>query len=332
MLPIYKNIYAIIGDEQSIQYNLSTFSSYITQLTAFLSHVGTEDLVLLDELGSGTDPVEGAALAQSVTEYLQMQGVPAIITSHFSEMKKLAYETRGIENAFVEFDEETLTPTYHLIIGVAGNSNAFSICKRLGMPPLVLSRASQLKEGSPLHNMEEVMARLNRQTREVAHEKEEVEAQLKKAEELRNELKTETDAFYKKKDQILEKTRQEAETIKRDLRNQSEALIKDLKKKASAMAKDDLQQQVARGAASVRTVHTTLNVIGKTVDQAVPEVDRFLNECFMAGVSPVQIIHGKGTGALRQGIQEYLRTLNFVKEFHEADYRNGGAGVTEVFF
>ena len=109
MLPIYKNIYAIIGDEQSIQYNLSTFSSYITQLTAFISHVGTEDLVLLDELGSGTDPVEGAALAQSVTEYLQMQGVPAIITSHFSEMKKLAYETRGIENAFVEFDEETLT-------------------------------------------------------------------------------------------------------------------------------------------------------------------------------------------------------------------------------
>ena len=87
-----------------------------------------------------------------------------------------------------------------------------------------------------------------------------------------------------------------------------------------------------RGAASVRTVHTTLNVIGKTVDEAVPEVDRFLNECFMAGVSPVQIIHGKGTGALRQGIQEYLRTLNFVKEFHEADYRNGGAGVTEVFF
>lgn len=419
MLPIYKNIYAIIGDEQSIQYNLSTFSSYITQLTAFLSHVGTEDLVLLDELGSGTDPVEGAALAQSVTEYLQMQGVPAIITSHFSEMKKLAYETRGIENAFVEFDEETLTPTYHLIIGVAGNSNAFSICKRLGMPPLVLSRASQLKDGSPLHNMEEVMARLNRQTREVAHEKEEVEAQLKKAEELRNELRTETDAFYKKKDQILEKTRQEAETIKRDLRNQSEAIIKDLKKKASAMAKDDLQQHVskvrgaidamalpgrenrrnplpkeqikkgtyvyidtldsdgtitkvsgnkitiacglmhvtvtpehcfetkkpvkkvrkpvsrpfaARGAASVRTVHTTLNVIGKTVDEAVPEVDRFLNECFMAGVSPVQIIHGKGTGALRQGIQEYLRTLNFVKEFHEADYRNGGAGVTEVFF
>ena len=162
--------------------------------------------MLLDELGSGTDPVEGAALAQSVTEYLQMQGVPAIITSHFSEMKKLAYETRGIENAFVEFDEETLTPTYHLIIGVAGNSNAFSICKRLGMPALVLSRARELKEGSPLHNMEEVMARLSRQTREVAHEKEEVEAQLKKAEEIRNELKTETGAFYKKKDQILEKT------------------------------------------------------------------------------------------------------------------------------
>ena len=419
MLPIYRHMYAIIGDDQSIQYNLSTFSSYITHLVEFLSAVGPEDLVLLDELGSGTDPIEGAALAQSVTEYLQMQGTPAIITSHFSEMKKLAYETRGIENAFVEFDEETLTPTYHLIIGVAGNSNAFSICKRLGMPSLVLSRASQLKEGSPLHNMEEVMARLNQQSREVAHEKEAVLENLKKAEELRNELKAETENFYKKKDMILEKTRTEAETIKRDLRVQAEGIIKDLKKKASAMGKDALNDHVSkvRGAidgmvlpgkenrrnpiakedikkgiyvyidtldndgvitkvsgnkitvscglltvtvtpehcfetkkppkqkkkapvshfvshatTSVRTVHTTLNVIGKTVDEAIPEVDRFLNDCFMSGVSPVQIIHGKGTGSLRRGIHEYLRSQTYIKEFHEADYRNGGAGVTEVYF
>lgn len=418
-LPLYQNMYAIIGDEQSIQYNLSTFSSYITQLVSFLSSVGPDDLVLLDELGSGTDPVEGAALAQSVTEYLQMQGTPAIITSHFSEMKKLAYETRGIENAFVEFDEETLTPTYHLIIGVAGNSNAFSICKRLGMPALVLSRASQLKEGSPLHNMEEVMARLNQQSREVAHEKEAVLENLKQAEELRNELKAETANFYKKKDAILEKTRAEAESIKRDLRNQSEAIIKDLKKKASDLAKDDLNNHIAgvRGkidkmklpgkenrrnpvakealkkglyvyidtldsdgvitkvagnkitvscglmnvtvtpghcfetkqqkpkqkkspvahfvshaTSSVRTIHTTVNVIGKTVDEAIPEVDRFLNDCFLSGVSPVTIIHGKGTGKLRQGIHEYLRGLTYIKEFHEADPRNGGAGATEVFF
>ena len=419
MLPIYKHMYAIIGDEQSIQFNLSTFSSYITHLTEFLDSVGEEDLVLLDELGSGTDPIEGAALAQAVTEYLQMKGTPAIITSHFSEMKKLAYETRGIENAFVEFDEVTLTPTYHLIIGVAGNSNAFSICKRLGMPELVLHRASQLKEGSPLHNMEEVMARLNQQSREVAHEKEAVLENLKQAEELRNDLKSEMDAFYKKKDSILEKTRAEAEGIKRELRNQSEAIIKDLKKKASDLAKEDLNHHISkvRGAiddmklpgkenrrellpkdqlkvgtyvyidtlgsdgviakvsgnkitvscglmkvavtpehcfvtkappkkpkksavahfvshasTSVRTIHTTLNVIGKTVDEAVPEVDRFLNDCFMSGISPVQIVHGKGTGALRKGIQDYLRTLNYIKEFHEADPRNGGAGVTEVFF
>ena len=419
ILPIYKNLYAIIGDEQSIQYNLSTFSSYITQLVSFLGSLDSHDLVLLDELGSGTDPIEGAALAQSVTEYLQMKGVPAIITSHFSEMKKLAYETKGIENAFVEFDEVTLTPTYHLIIGVAGNSNAFSICKRLGMPAMVLSRASALKEGSPLHNMEEVMARLNEQSREVAHEKEAVLENLKKAEELRNELKAETDQFYKKKDAILEKTRKEAESIKRDLRIRSESIIKDLKKKASSLGKDELNQHIAgvRGAidemrlpgkenrrnlvdkkalkkglsvyidtldndgvithvsgnkitvscglltvtvtpdhcfetvqkkpkskkapvshfvshasTSVRTVHTTLNVIGKTVDEAIPEIDRFLNDCFMSGVSPVQIIHGKGTGSLRRGIQDYLRTLPYIKEFHEADYRNGGAGVTEVFF
>lgn len=418
MLPVYDHIYAIIGDEQSIQDNLSTFSSYITQLVSFLPSAGEKDLVLLDELGSGTDPVEGAALAQSVTEYLQMKGAPAIITSHFSEMKKLAYETRGIENAFVEFDEKTLDPTYRLIIGVAGNSNAFNICRRFGMPDVILGRAIQLKNESPLHNMEEVMERLNSQSRDMNREKEEVDKTLRQAEELKNSLESARDEFYRRKDTILEKAREEAETMKRDLRVQSEAIIKDLKKNAAAMNRNKLgdkisdirgkidglnvpgkenrreklpKDQVKKGTwvyidtidsegiiasvsrnqvqvqcgliqvkvtadhlfkakkpkkqekilpyarkktmtRSVAAVHTELNIIGKTVDEAIPEVDRFLNECFMAGISPVRIIHGKGTGSLRRGVQDYLRTLNFVTEFHEADPSNGGAGVTEVYF
>lgn len=418
MLPVYDHIYAIIGDEQSIQDNLSTFSSYITQLVSFLPSAGEKDLVLLDELGSGTDPVEGAALAQSVTEYLQMKGAPAIITSHFSEMKKLAYETRGIENAFVEFDEKTLAPTYRLIIGVAGNSNAFNICRRFGMPDVILDRAIQLKNESPLHNMEEVMERLNSQSRDMNREKEEVDKTLRQAEELKNSLESARDEFYRRKDTILEKAREEAETMKRDLRVQSEAIIKDLKKNAAAMNRNKLgdkisdirgkidglnvpgkenrreklpKDQVKKGTwvyidtidsegtiasvsrnqvqvqcgliqvkvtadhlfkakkpkkqeknlpyarkktmtRSVAAVHTELNIIGKTVDEAIPEVDRFLNECFMAGISPVRIIHGKGTGSLRRGVQDYLRTLNFVTEFHEADPSNGGAGVTEVYF
>lgn len=418
MLPVYDHIYAIIGDEQSIQDNLSTFSSYITQLVSFLPSAGEKDLVLLDELGSGTDPVEGAALAQSVTEYLQMKGAPAIITSHFSEMKKLAYETRGIENAFVEFDEKTLAPTYRLIIGVAGNSNAFNICRRFGMPDVILGRAIQLKNESPLHNMEEVMERLNSQSRDMNREKEEVDKTLRQAEELKNSLESARDEFYRRKDSILEKAREEAETMKRDLRVQSEAIIKDLKKNAAAMNRNKLgdkisdirgkidglnvpgkenrreklpKDQVKKGTwvyidtidsegtiasvsrnqvqvqcgliqvkvtadhlfkakkpkkqekilpyarkktmtRSVAAVHTELNVIGKTVDEAIPEVDRFLNECFMASISPVRIIHGKGTGSLRRGVQDYLRTLNFVTEFHEADPSNGGAGVTEVYF
>lgn len=418
MLPVYDHIYAIIGDEQSIQDNLSTFSSYITQLVSFLPSAGEKDLVLLDELGSGTDPVEGAALAQSVTEYLQMKGAPAIITSHFSEMKKLAYETRGIENAFVEFDEKTLAPTYRLIIGVAGNSNAFNICRRFGMPDVILGRAIQLKNESPLHNMEEVMERLNSQSRYMNREKEEVDKTLRQAEELKNSLESARDEFYWRKDSILEKAREEAETMKRDLRVQSEAIIKDLKKNAAAMNRNKLgdkisdirgkidglnvpgkenrreklpKDQVKKGTwvyidtidsegtiasvsrnqvqvqcgliqvkvtadhlfkakkpkkqekilpyarkktmiRSVAAVHTELNIIGKTVDEAIPEVDRFLNECFMAGISPVRIIHGKGTGSLRRGVQDYLRTLNFVTEFHEADPSNGGAGVTEVYF
>lgn len=418
MLPVYDHIYAIIGDEQSIQDNLSTFSSYITQLVSFLPSAGEKDLVLLDELGSGTDPVEGAALAQSVTEYLQMKGAPAIITSHFSEMKKLAYETRGIENAFVEFDEKTLAPTYRLIIGVAGNSNAFNICRRFGMPDVILGRAIQLKNESPLHNMEEVMERLNSQSRDMNREKEEVDKTLRQAEELKNSLESARDEFYRRKDSILEKAREEAETMKRDLRVQSEAIIKDLKKNAAAMNRNKLgdkisdirgkidglnvpgkenrreklpKDQVKKGTwvyidtidsegtiasvsrnqvqvqcgliqvkvtadhlfkakkpkkqekilpyarkktmtRSVAVVHTELNIIGKTVDEAIPEVDRFLNECFMACISPVRIIHGKGTGSLRRGVQDYLRTLNFVTEFHEADPSNGGAGVTEVYF
>lgn len=418
MLPVYDHIYAIIGDEQSIQDNLSTFSSYITQLVSFLPSAGEKDLVLLDELGSGTDPVEGAALAQSVTEYLQMKGAPAIITSHFSEMKKLAYETRGIENAFVEFDEKTLAPTYRLIIGVAGNSNAFNICRRFGMPDVILGRAIQLKNESPLHNMEEVMERLNSQSRDMNREKEEVDKTLRQAEELKNSLESARDEFYRRKDSILEKAREEAETMKRDLRVQSETIIKDLKKNAAAMNRNKLgdkisdirgkidglnvpgkenrreklpKDQVKKGTwvyidtidsegtiasvsrnqvqvqcgliqvkvtadhlfkakkpkkqekilpyarkktmtRSVAAVHTELNIIGKTVDEAIPEVDRFLNECFMAGISPVRIIHGKGTGSLRRGVQDYLRTLNFVTEFHEADPSNGGAGVTEVYF
>ena len=180
-LPVYEHVYAVIGDDQSIQYNLSTFSSYITQMTDFLDQCGEKDLVLLDELGSGTDPIEGAALAQAVAEYLNRRKTPAIITSHFSEMKKLAYETEGIQNAFVEFDEKTLAPTYHLIIGMAGNSNAFNICRRLGMNGDILQRAEALKEESPLNNMEMIMARLNKEIRETEKEKETIIKELKKA-------------------------------------------------------------------------------------------------------------------------------------------------------
>lgn len=419
VLPIYDHIYAIIGDEQSIQDNLSTFSSYITQMVSFLPTAGSNDLVLLDELGSGTDPVEGAALAQAVTEYLQMNSVPSIITSHFSEMKKLAYETKGIENAFVEFDEETLAPTYRLIIGVAGNSNAFKICRRFGMPDVILGRAVMLKESSPLHKMDEIMEKLNIQSRQMDKEKEEVDHQLQQAEKLHKQLVIERDDLFRKKDSILDKARQEAENMKRDLRVQSESIIKELKKNAAVLSKEQLGMKISCArdrinqisipskdnrrnplpadkikagqwvyidtidsegvivsvnrntvsvecgminvkvtrnhlfetekpsklkktmvlpqkskniASTVETVYTSLNIIGKTVDEAIPEVDRFLNDCFMAGISPVQIIHGKGTGKLRKGIREYLSGINFVREYREANPTNGGAGVTEVYF
>lgn len=420
-LPVYRHIYAVIGDDQSIQYNLSTFSSYITQLADFLGEAGESDLVLLDELGSGTDPIEGAALAQAVTEFLKRKNIPAVITSHFSEMKKLAYETEGIENAFVEFDEETLSPTYRLIIGMAGASHAFRICRRLGLSEGVLSRAEALKEASPLNNMETLMADLNAELTDVEKERAALAEKVAEAEHLRTELAGASEALREKKKAILEKTREEAEDIKRNLRVQSETIIRELKKKAAHLEKGNLSDDIrrARGAVegmelpkvghgrqpvtpeeikagmavyvdtleavgtvkkiagkkltiscgnltltvdishcfeaaqkeiakpkqasrtkiggyssvkATQSVSTSINVIGKTVDEAIPLVDRFLNDAVMAGISPVDIIHGKGTGALRKGIWDYLRTLNFVTEFHSADVRNGGAGVTEVRF
>lgn len=420
-LPLYDHMYAIIGDDQSIQYNLSTFSSYITQMVNFLGKAESHDLVLLDELGSGTDPIEGAALAQAVTEFLEEKQVSAVITSHFSEMKKLAYETEGVENAFVEFDEKTLAPTYRLIIGMAGNSNAFNICRRLGMDIGILARAESLKEESPLNNMETLMAKLNVELQETEQEKDRLREKVAEAESLRNELAGANDAIREKKKEILGKAREEAENIKRTLRIQSETIIKELKKKASQLDKAGLAAEIGKTRSAVegmelpkgnhgrspargdglrpgcyvyidtmesvgkitkvsgkkvtvacgnltltvgadhcfeaekkevphikqskavkvgsystvkaaQSVKTSLNVIGLTVDEAIPQVDRFLNDAVMAGVSPVEIIHGKGTGALRKGIQDYLRTLNFVTDFHMADVRNGGAGVTEVYF
>lgn len=418
-LPVYQHVYAIIGDDQSIEYNLSTFSSYITQLVDVLRHASSRDLVLLDELGSGTDPVEGASLAVSVTDYFYSRHIPCIITSHFSEMKKLAYENRGIENAFVEFNEETLTPTYHLMIGVAGNSNAFSLCKRLGIPDDVLQKAEELKRTSPFYNMESVMHQLNAQMRQLEREKADVDIELAETESLQSDLKKAASAFYDKRDSLLEKAREEAENMKRELRVQSEAIIRDLKKKSAMMDRSALADQISKvrqsidgielpriksrkspiprdqlkkglyvyidtldnygtvlsisgkkvtvqcGALKVTVtpehcfeaekprktplaeskfhyvspiqnqaaaVHTTINVIGKTVDEAVPEVDRFLNDAFMAGISPVQIIHGKGTGMLKKGIREYLKTIPFVTKFTDASPSNGGSGVTEVYF
>lgn len=418
VLPVFPRIYAVIGDDQSIQENLSTFSAYMTQLIRVLRDMSSDDLVLLDELGSGTDPVEGAALAQAVTEEIHSRGGEAVITSHFSELKKLAYATEGIENAFVEFDEETMTPTYRLMTGMAGSSNAFRISRRLGMPPQVLARAEALKEQSPLHRMDAVMEGLNRQIRETEEEKREAEKNRRQAEQLRDNLSREWESFREKKKKLLDKAREDAEALRRNLRVQSEEIIRDLKKQASEMDRNRLQEHVSgvrrkidslsmpaeengeaplppeslhegmpvyidtfdsegvirglsgdrvtvssggmmltvrrahcfpsrkkqkkavfavpslsRGEmAPVRSASQSLNIIGRTVDEAIPEVDRFLNDAVMAGLSPVQIIHGKGTGALRRGIQEYLGTLPFVKEYHTADARNGGAGVTEVFF
>ncbi len=335
-------------------------------------------------------------------------------------MKKLAYETEGIENAFVEFDEKTLAPTYRLITGMAGNSNAFNICHRFGLPAPILERAEMLKQASPLHDMDTLMAELNRNLAEAQQERERLAEKVKEAEALHREL-TEADRFIQeKKHAIFEKAREEAEDMKRDLRIQAETIIKQLKKQAADLDKQKLTAQVdtarkaiedisvpkkgsdrvpmelsairvgdfvfvdnldsvgrveavsgkkitvdcggmtvttsaahcfmptkqelpkkkspqsvarksSHAAPTVRDIHDSLNIIGCTVDEAIPQIDSFLNDALLSGLSAVRIVHGKGTGALRRGVQDYLATQSYVKEFHTADERSGGAGATDVY-
>ncbi len=420
-LPVFRNIYAVIGDDQSIQSSLSTFSSYMTQVIHIVGEMTERDLVLIDELGSGTDPAEGSALAQAITEYLLRKNVLAAVTTHFSSLKQLAYDTDGIENAYVEFDMETLSPTYRLIIGMPGNSNAFSISRKLGVPSEILVRAEELKELSPYRNLDKILERMNGQAKELERARDEEQENLRRSEELKAELLHEKEKLEQKREKVMVKTRQEAERIRRNLRLQSEEIIKELKQQFRESDKDQMLRHVSKSRAdinqleipegktdrqpispgkivpgvsvyvdtfdsigevigmsgdrvqircggmsltvgvkhcfdvksapreayrpkktmsgkrnvkpfAVKAAAAEINVIGKTVDEAIPEVDRFLDEAVVSGISPVMIIHGKGTGALRSGLHKHLRTLNYVEQFRLADEQNGGAGATEVYF
>mgnify|MGYP001404204989 FL=1 len=422
-LPVFRDVFSDIGDEQDISQNLSTFSSHMKQLIYILKHCGPDDLILADELGSGTDPAEGSAIAIAILDAFYQKGSYVMVTTHYNDLKNYAYNTPGIENGHVEFDTETLQPTYKLRIGAAGSSHAFSISERLGMPKDILEKAKDLRSKAQDMDMEKVLTQLNEQAKKMDEEQAELEYRLKEARKLEDDLRRERDKVSSKRQDIIAASRRDAVDLKRNLRVEAEKIIRELKaqskegtdrEKAKAIDKarraiqqislpeaekpqrdpidlsklkvgqqvfvnnldsvgtvedigskqltvsvrgmtvrvkfkdvsapylDELKKEKqaekkAAAASSYRPIRTSsvateLNIIGKTFSEALPEVERFLDQALAAGFSPVKIIHGKGSGALRRQIHAFLDDQPFVKKYQLDDVDGGGAGVTLVYF
>lgn len=426
VLPIFNTIYADIGDEQSIEASLSTFSAHMTQVVSILKAVGSKDLVLLDELGSGTDPEEGSALAMAILEYFRKSGALLMVSTHYNELKQYAYDTDDIENGHVEFDERTLRPTYRLHIGVAGSSHALSIAARLGLPREVIDMAKANKDGSANRDMEAVLSDLNEQLRRTRERERALKKELEDTRRIKASVEREKKQMNERRKAILTKAQEEAQNLKRSIRIEGEQIIKELKSQFSEGDKQKRQDAITQARKSIAGVQipeaptderrrieakevvegmpvfvdslgqlgtvlavqgkrvqvdvngltatvkladlreasrqeagnlrrkneapqpkarkrsgtavlrqqqatTELNVIGQTVDEATVTVGRFIDQAILAGISPVRIVHGKGTGALRAGIQQYLKHLPQVKHYEIAGLDEGGAGATIVY-
>lgn len=422
-MPVFHDVLADIGDEQDISQNLSTFSSHMKQLIYILHHCGPRDLVLADELGSGTDPAEGSAIAIAILDALYKKGTYVMVTTHYNDLKNYAYNTPGIENGHVEFDVNTLKPTYKLRIGSAGSSHAFSISERLGMPKDILEKAKDLRSKAQDVDMEAILTKLNSQSKRLDEEEAELTKRLTEARHMKEELQKEKDKVTEKRQDIIESSRKEAFDLKRNLRIEAERIIRELKQqskdssdrekakaidqarraiqqislpekenvrrdpvdltklkvgqsvfinslgglgtvmemhgkkitvsahgmtvrvKASDISapyldeikkekRDEQKQQAASSFRPIRTdsISTELNIIGKTFNEAQPAIERFLDQALAAGYSPVRIIHGKGSGALRRQVHNFLAEQPFVKQYKLDDADGGGAGVTLVYF
>ncbi len=417
-LPVFRAIYADIGDEQSIEQSLSTFSGHMTNLIRILKEVKPRDLVLIDEICAGTDPNEGAALAMAMLEHLHKNKVMTIVTTHYSELKTFAYGRTGMENASVEFNPDTLMPTYRLLMGVPGSSNAFNISKKLGLDAEIIEAAGQLLEQEHVH-MEDVLQGLEGERRKYESSNREMDSLRYESEKLKNELQHQKKELDRRKTEMLRKAREQADDIYRSSRRESEAILKELRKfkadfdskkleEAAEKAKKKLSKQFSTEAplpegqvltpetakvgqtVFVSSLHkngTVLEVSGKeatvsvgilkmnvplkncilvsqssapastkstyrkgynhnmfvaktnsakrevdvrglTTDEAIPKVDKAIDDALLAGIGEVRVIHGKGTGALRASLTAYLRTHGSVKTLKEAELSDGGSGVT----
>ncbi len=425
-MPVYDNIFADIGDEQSIEQSLSTFSSHMKNIVHIVNNAGNNCLVLFDELGAGTDPVEGAALATAIIESIRKMGAKVAATTHYSELKLYALSTEGVENASCEFDVETLSPTYKLLIGVPGKSNAFAISQKLGLPDYIIERSKEKLSDESI-KFEDVLGSIEESRASAEKARDEQEKMRREIETLREELRREREKIDKNKDKIYDKARAKADKIIKQAQEETEQMLDSIKQlqkekrdKEALKAMEEVRRELklkekfnvppksrrgggapkqrvnlnalkpganvlitdlndkgtvisinkAGGTAVIqvgimkitakisnlvvledekgtrpegyaaprrtqtlnaeRSGKTELDLRGKTIGEAEIEVDKYLDEAVLSGLSSVSLIHGKGTGALRAGLHEYLRHHPHVRKYRLGRFGEGDIGVTIV--
>ncbi|MCM3122653.1 MULTISPECIES: endonuclease MutS2 [Bacillaceae] len=416
-IAVFGSVYADIGDEQSIEQSLSTFSSHMVNIVEILNKVDYNSLVLFDELGAGTDPQEGAALAISILDEVYKCGARVIATTHYPELKAYGYNREGVINASVEFDVETLSPTYKLLIGVPGRSNAFEISKRLGLKDSVIETARSYISADS-NEVENMIASLESSRKQAEKDRDEAHQLLKDAENLHRDMQKQMAEYYQKKEELADKAKVKAASIVEKAKDEAEEVIRELRKlrlekgaeikehelidakrrlseatpelsqvKNAGKAKsarhefkpgdevnvltfgqkghlvdrvNDKEWQVQIGILKMKVKESDMEYIntpkpvetrpvatvkgkdfhvgleldlrGERYEDALMRVEKYIDDALLAGYPRVNIIHGKGTGALRQGVQEYLRNHRSVKKIRFGDAGEGGTGVTVVEF
>ena len=420
-LPIYEDVFADIGDEQSIEQSLSTFSSHMKNIVEIIDDAWADSLVLLDELGAGTDPTEGAALAISILDKLRRMGASVFATTHYTELKKYALSTEGVSNASMEFDVETLSPTYKLLIGIPGKSNAFEISKKLGLKPEIIEYAENLIEGGDME-FEDVISSIADDRRAAEEDRMEAARLAEEARALKESIDAKEKKIEAKRQEILDKAREEARDILREAKETTKELQKQIKELQKGGLSDDAQAKLEETRRRLRDVeskasthvvkqvnsdpvsakdlkvgdrvkHLTLdqngeiislpdekgdvmvligalklsanvndlmlinegkdrkqpakkaqvkmsnksmsvsasiNVVGKNLEDALAEVEKYIDDVYLAGLEKATVIHGRGEGILKRGIRDMLKRNKLVKSFQAGAYNEGGEGVTVV--
>ncbi len=430
-LAIFREVYADIGDEQSIEQSLSTFSSHMKSIVHILAHADADSLCLFDELGAGTDPTEGAALAIAILNFLHDRGIRTMATTHYSELKIYALSTSFVENACCEFNVETLQPTYRLLIGIPGKSNAFAISSKLGLSDDIIEAARE-QIGMKDKSFEDVIADLEQSRVTIEREQQEIARHKEQIRSLQEQLQQKNDKLDQARDKILREANEKAREILQEAKEVADVTIRDLNKINSGADMRELEQRRqklrdkineknsnlsmhkngsaqpdrktvdpaklkkgdtvkilsmglqgtvsslpdakgglfvqcgiirtqtnvkdlvlvnessistparisgggAGGAGKLKmsktmSISTEINLLGKTVDEAIHELDKYLDDAYLSHLPSVRVVHGKGTGALRSAVHSHLKRLKYIKEFRLGEYGEGDAGVTIVTF